>query len=83
MAAAARNELYISASYLWCKKLRTTIEAKFVNAREDIDPNNFGGPNINVEDYAVVNLAAEYEVNSHCSIFGQSRQIPGKTERKC
>src|SRR6266446_2171990 len=28
-----RNEVYVSASYLWCKKLRTTIEAKWVNAR--------------------------------------------------
>src|SRR5213596_932216 len=28
-----RNEAYISASYLWWKRLRTTVEAKFVNAR--------------------------------------------------
>src|SRR5882724_1517721 len=28
-----RNEVYVSASYLWCKRLRTTAEAKFVNAR--------------------------------------------------
>ena len=42
-----RNEVYVSASYLWCKKLRTTIEAKFVNAREEI---NFGGPNFDIED---------------------------------
>jgi vitamin B12 transporter len=46
--------------------LRTTIEAKFVNAREEI---NFGGPNFDIEDYAVVSLMAEYEVNSHFSIF--------------
>ncbi|PYJ37697.1 MAG: hypothetical protein DME81_07670, partial [Verrucomicrobia bacterium] len=37
-----RNEVYVSASYLWCKRLRTTAEAKFVNAREEL---NFGGPN--------------------------------------
>src|SRR5438105_5390571 len=29
-----RNEVYVSASYLWWKKLRTTIETKFVAARE-------------------------------------------------
>lgn len=63
-----RNEVYVSASYLWCKKLRTTIEAKFVNAREEL---NFGGPNFDIEDYSFVNLAAEYEVNPHMSIFGR------------
>jgi vitamin B12 transporter len=67
-----RNEAYISASYLWCKKLRTTVEAKFVNAREEI---NFGGPNFDIEDYAVVNFAAEYEVNSHLSILGRIENV--------
>ena len=63
-----RNEVYVSASYLWCKKLRTTIAAKFVNAREEL---NFGGPNFDIEDYAFVNVAAEYEVNKYMSIFGR------------
>ena len=59
-----RNEAYVSASYLWFKKLRTTIEGKFVNAREEL---NFGGPNFDIEDYAFVNFAAEYEINPHDS----------------
>ena len=63
-----RNEVYVSASYLWCKRLRTTAEAKFVNAREEL---NFGGPNFDIEDYSFVNFAAEYEVNPHLSIFGR------------
>src|SRR6266542_3579442 len=63
-----RNEVYVSASYLWCKKFRTTIEAKFVNAREEL---NFGGPNFDIEDYSFVNIAAEYEINPHLSIFGR------------
>ncbi len=67
-----RHEVYVSASYLWCKKLRTTIEAKFVNAREEI---NFGGPNFDIEDYAVVNVAAEYEVNSHFSVFARIENL--------
>ena len=67
-----RHEVYLSASYLWCKKLRTTVEAKFVNAREEL---NFGGPNFDIEDYAIVNLAAEYEVNSHWSIFGRIENL--------
>jgi vitamin B12 transporter len=67
-----RNELYVSASYLWCKKLRTTVEAKFVNAREEI---NFGGPNSDIEDYSIVNLMAEYEINSHFSIFGRIENL--------
>jgi len=63
-----RNEVYVSGSYLWWKKLRTTIGAKFVNAREEI---NFGGPNFDIEDYSFVNVAAEYEINPHMSIFGR------------
>jgi vitamin B12 transporter len=63
-----RNELYLSASYLWCKKLRSVVEAKFVNAREEL---NFGGPNFDIEDYSFVNIAVEYEVNPHLSIFGR------------
>ena len=56
-----RNEIYVSASYLWWKRLRTVVEAKFVNAREEL---NFGGPNFDIEDYSFVNIAAEYEVNA-------------------
>jgi len=63
-----RNEVYVSGSYLWRKKLRMTIAAKFVNAREEI---NFGGPNFDIEDYSFVNIAAEYEINPHMSIFGR------------
>lgn len=65
-----RNEVYVSASYLWCKKLRTTLEAKWVNAREEINP-FFFGPNRDIEDYNFVNFAAEYEVNSHLTLFGR------------
>lgn len=63
-----RNEVYVSASYLWCKKLRTTLSAKWVNAREEL---NFGGPNFDIEDYSFVNFAAEYEINQHLSVFGR------------
>jgi vitamin B12 transporter len=63
-----RNEVYVSASYLWWKRLRTVVEAKFVNAREEL---NFGGPNFDIEDYSFVNIAAEYEVNPYFSIFGR------------
>ncbi|MDQ6861777.1 MAG: TonB-dependent receptor [Verrucomicrobiota bacterium] len=67
-----RNEAYVSASYLWLGKLRTTAEAKFVNAREEL---NFGGPNNDIEDYSFVNLAAEYEVNPHLTIFGRINNL--------
>ncbi|MFL6582944.1 MAG: TonB-dependent receptor [Chthoniobacterales bacterium] len=63
-----RNEGYASASYLWFKKLRTTVEAKFVNAREEL---NFGGPNFDIEDYAFLNIAVEYDVNANLSIFAR------------
>jgi vitamin B12 transporter len=32
---------------------------------------NFIGPNFDIEDYNFVNFAAEYEINSHMSIFGR------------
>lgn len=67
-----RNEAYISASYLWGKKLRTTIEAKFVNAREEL---NFGGPNFDIEDYAFVNFAAEYEITKCVSVFARINNL--------
>ena len=67
-----RNEVYVSASYLWCKKLRTTVEAKWVNAREEI---NFGGPNFDIEDYNFVNFAAEYEINPHVTLFGRVNNL--------
>jgi vitamin B12 transporter len=63
-----RQEVYVSASYLWCKKLRTTLSTKWVNAREEL---NFGGPNFDIEDYCFVNFAAEYEINKYMSIFGR------------
>jgi vitamin B12 transporter len=63
-----RNEVYASASYLWCKVFRTTVEAKFVNAREEL---NFGMPNFDIEDYSFVNVATEYEVNSHLTVYGR------------
>src|SRR3954471_2161284 len=68
-----RNEAYLSASYLWFGKLRTTIEAKFVNAREELafPPPDFLPKNIDIEDYAFVNLAAEYEINSRFSVFAR------------
>ena len=68
-----RNEIYVSASYLWWKKLRTTLEAKWVNAREDIDFSSFQTPppNFDVEDYSFANFAAEYEINAHFSVFGR------------
>jgi vitamin B12 transporter len=67
-----RNEIYVSATYLAWKRLRTVVEAKFVNAREEL---NFGGPNFDIEDYSFVNIAAEYEVNPHFSIFGRVNNL--------
>ena len=63
-----RNEGYASISYLWCKALRTTLEGKFVNAREEL---MFAAPNFDIEDYSFMNFAAEYEVNPHFTVFGR------------
>src|SRR5256885_3058423 len=40
----------------------TLFRSNFVNAREEI---NFGGPNLDIEDYSFFNFAAEYEMNPH------------------
>jgi vitamin B12 transporter len=69
-----RNEVYLSASYLWLKKLRTTVEGKFVNAREEINQ-NFIGPNFDIEDYAFVNVAAEYEINPRFSVYARINNL--------
>lgn len=63
-----RNEFYSSASYLWFGKLRTTASIKVVNAREELD---FGAPNFDIEDYTVINFAAEYALTPHVSLFGR------------
>jgi vitamin B12 transporter len=73
-----RNEVYASASYLWCKRVRTTIEAKWVNAREEFNHLNFFGPNMDIGDYYFVNVAAEYEINPHMSIFGRVDNLTGE-----
>src|SRR5260370_12434682 len=57
-----RNEVYVSGSYLSWRKLRTTAEAKFVNAREEL---NFSRPNFDIQDSSFVNVAVAYETNRH------------------
>jgi vitamin B12 transporter len=67
-----RNEFYFSASYLWFDKLQTSLEAKFVNAREEL---NFGAPNFDIEDYSLVNFAAAYAWNPHLTIYGRIENL--------
>ena len=67
-----RNQVYLSGSYLWFGKLRTTAEAIFVNAREEL---SFGAPNFDIEDYSIVNIAAEYQINPHLSLFGRINNL--------
>ncbi len=52
--------------------MRTTAEGKFVNAREEL---SFGAPNFDIEDYSFVNVAAEYEINPHLSLFGRINNL--------
>jgi vitamin B12 transporter len=73
----ARNEVYLSASYLWFGRLRLTAEAKFVNAREELmfPPPDFMPTLVDIEDYAFANLAAEYEINSSVSVFARINNL--------
>ena len=72
-----RNEFYVSGTYLWFGKLRTTVEAKFVNAREELTfpAPDFLPTNIDIEDYAFVNVAIEYEINRHFTVFGRINNL--------
>jgi vitamin B12 transporter len=67
-----RQQYYFSISYRWFDRLFTSVEVGGVNARQEI---NFGQPNINVEDYTVVRLVAEYHVNPHCSLTGRIENL--------
>jgi outer membrane cobalamin receptor len=67
----------VSGTYLWFGKLRTTVEAKVVNAREELTfpPPNFSPTLIDIEDYAFVNIAAEYEINQCFSVFARINNL--------
>ncbi len=67
-----RHEGYFSASYRWFGKLRTTVETKVVSAREEL---SFGGPNFDIEDYAVINLAAEYPLTPDVVLYGRVENL--------
>lgn len=67
-----RNELFAAVNYRWGGKLRTGVEVKYVNAREEL---SFGAPNFDIEDYTVWRLVAEYEVTRHVKIIGRVENL--------
>jgi vitamin B12 transporter len=69
-----RNEAFVSAAYRppFLKQLTATVEAKFVNAREE---GNFGAANFDIEDYAVVRLLADYTFNDRVRVFGRVENL--------
>jgi vitamin B12 transporter len=72
LARRPRNQFYGSISYTWCHRLDTTLELLSVNARQD---ENFGAPNINLEDYTVLRFASEYRVTDFFSLFGRIENL--------
>jgi vitamin B12 transporter len=67
-----RNQFYGSISYEWCRRFDTTLELVTVNARQD---ENFGAPNVNLEDYTVLRFACEYHVTDFFSVFGRIENL--------
>jgi vitamin B12 transporter len=67
-----RNQFFGSITYTWCHRFDTTLELITVNARQD---ENFGAPNVNLEDYTVLRLACEYRVTDFCSLFGRVENL--------
>jgi vitamin B12 transporter len=48
------------------------LELVTVNARQD---ENFGAPNVNLEDYTVLRFACEYRVTDFFSLFGRVENL--------
>ncbi len=67
-----RNQFYGSISYEWCHRLDTTLELVTVNARQD---ENFGAPNVNLEDYTVLRFACEFRVTDYFSLTGRIENL--------
>jgi vitamin B12 transporter len=67
-----RQQYNFSVSYRWFDRLFTSVEVGGVNARQEI---NFAQPNINVEDYTVVRLVAELQVNPHFWLTGRIENL--------
>ena len=67
-----RNQFSGSITYTWCHRFDTTLELLTVNARQD---ENFGAPNVNLEDYTVLRLACEYRVTDFFSLLGRIENL--------
>jgi vitamin B12 transporter len=67
-----RNEFFASASYLWFDRLRTTLQVKHADGREEL---NFGAPNFDIEDYTTWRFAAEYEVTPNFKVVGRVENL--------
>jgi len=68
-----RNELYGSIDYLWFDRLRTGLDVKYVNAREDTDAIDYS--RVDAEDYTTVRLWAEYQITDHLKLFGRIENL--------
>ena len=68
-----RNELYGSIDYLWFDRLRTGLDVKYVNAREDTDAITY--LRVDAEDYTTVRLWAEYQISEHLKLFGRIENL--------
>lgn len=72
----ARNQFTGTLSYQWLQnRLTTGIEGRVVNAREDL---SFGAPNVNIPDYAVCRLWANYQINRHFKITARVENLTNR-----
>ncbi len=72
-----RNEAFFSVSYRWFDRLTTALEAKVVNAREDVrfPPPNFQAQNFDIEGYTTLRFLASYEVSPNFRIYGRVENL--------
>jgi vitamin B12 transporter len=72
LARRPRNELQLSADYLWHGKLRTGLGLRHSNGREELQ---YGDVNFDIEDYTVLRFWAEYPVTDRCKVFGRIENL--------
>ncbi|MGC6423601.1 MAG: TonB-dependent receptor [Lentimonas sp.] len=73
LARRARHMLQLSAIYSFTEDLRAGVQGVGHFDREDIDPNTF--TLVNAEDYFVVRLVADWQINDAWSVFARVESL--------
>ncbi|MDH7499198.1 MAG: TonB-dependent receptor, partial [candidate division NC10 bacterium] len=70
-----RNKYSLEASYHFLKRGNFTLSYRYVGKRFDYDYNTFPATRVALSKYALVNLAASYDLTPHFQIFGRVENL--------